>query len=449
MIAPDMAGGSSSHLSLSSSLRPYQRDGVAFLATRSSALLADEMGLGKTVQVAVALRALAKEVPAVRVLVVCPASLKWNWERELQKWANDVYAQQVTGPAQDRYFTYLLPVPVLIASYEQVRSDRDALSRVSFDLVVLDEAQRIKNSDADASLACRILARDRSWALTGTPLENAVDDMVSVFQFVRQGLLYSGMGRDDLHAAIKPFFMRRRKREVLPELPPVIEQELPLEMVGAQLEAYRRVWATRRAVLSKRGWSHGNLLALLTELKKLCNYDPVSEESVKLDALRMILEETEAAGEKVVVFSQYVQTLRWLQQKLDSVSFFFHGAMTPAQRDSTLSAFREHKGDALLLMSLKAGGVGLNIPEASVVVLYDRWWNPAVEQQAIERAHRFGRDGSLHAIRFAIQDSVEERILQVLREKEFLFDEIVEAAESADLEGPTEKYLTRILDLVD
>ena len=433
-----------SRLDLRHPLRSYQRKGVTFFLQNDSALLADEMGLGKTVQTILAIRCLAYANACDRALVVTPRSLCKNWQREFLAWAPNLLVRIVEGNARNRQAFYHLPIPVLIATYEQIRLDSDLLDRDTvFDVVVLDEAQRIKNQRLRTSLACRGIPRKRSWALTGTPVENRPDDLISIFSFVRRQLLYRGIAIGELHSRIKPFFLRRTKQDVLPELPPILIQDLNLQLRGKQLTAYEDLWQSRLRLLKSRkaGPSEGQLLALITKLKQLCNFDPESGESAKLEALLVILENLSLPDDKALVFSQYVQTLRWLSHRIQGMPHkIFHGAMGDHNRDEALRWFRESKGPCVLLMSLKAGGVGLNLQEASTVVMFDRWWNPAVEDQAMQRAHRFGRQRPLHVIRFLVDDTIEERIETLLREKRVLFTEYVEAQRTPTCElsrGPT------------
>lgn len=437
-------------LSVPYPLRQYQWDGVDFLLTNESALLADEMGLGKTVQTAIALRIALRRPDCNRALIVAPASLRINWERELQHWAPELAVRRVIGNAKDRAATYLLPVPVLITSYDQIRPDgRSIDSSVHFDIVVLDEAQRIKNAGSGAALGCRLLSRTSSWALTGTPVENSIEDLTSIFGFVKPSLLHVGMPRKMIHERIRGHFLRRRKVEVLGELPPIIAQEIPLELDGQQREAYDAVWNNREQFISSadRPISETHLLAIITKLKQICNFDPASNESAKLDALQDLFDSLQEADDKVIVFSQYVETLRWLSQRLSVPHALFHGGLMEAERERVVDQFESEPGPRAILISLKAGGVGLNLNSASTVIMFDRWWNPAVENQAIQRAHRFGRTRPLQVIRFLVEDSVEGRIAELLTRKEGLFQEYVEEAKSWQPARFSRDELRQILEL--
>jgi len=324
--------------------------------------------------------------------------------------------------------------------------DRD----INFDIVVLDEAQRIKNQTSSTSIACRGLPRTRSWALTGTPVENRPDDLLSLFSFVRRKLLFPGIAMGDLHARIKPYFLRRTKKDVLPELPPIIIQDLNLELRGNQRVAYDDLWLSRAELIRKRERyaSQGHLLSLITKLKKICNVEPDSGESVKLEALKVILENLSQPTDKALIFSQYVQTLKWLSGQLNGIPYkIFHGGMHEQDREDTIRWFRESPDSCVLLMSIKAGGVGLNLQEASLVIMFDRWWNPAVEDQAIQRAHRFGRSRPLHVVRFLVDDTIEERIDSLLKEKKNLFKEYVEGADNAEVPALSRSDLWKILGL--
>ena len=433
---------------LSSLLRPYQWDGVRFLRSNDAALLADEMGLGKTVQTAIALNVGRSEYR--RVLLIVPTSLCLNWQRELETWAPELAVRRVMGNSEDRAITYRLPIQVLIASYEQVRIDsRKFYGDVRFDLVILDEAQRIKNLNSETNLACRIIQRDRAWALSGTPLENRPSDLIAIFRFLKPQLLRLGMSRSEIHHSMAGHFMRRTKTNVSGDLPPIMLRDIRLELGKGQRRAYAQVWDSRNkgVVAPEVRTSTANMLAVLTRLKQLCNFDTSSRESVKLDVLHSLLDTIQDSSEKVLIFSQYVKTLEWLSEKIDIPHAVFHGGLPLDSREKVLHIFRNEAGPRALLLSLQAAGVGLNLQEASTVIMFDRWWNPAVENQAIQRAHRFGRRLPLQVVRFVVEDSVEERILEILHEKKTLFDEYIEAAPPFSTEGGIGENLRRILEI--
>ena len=427
-------------LNLPFPLRQYQEEGVFFLLGNESALLADEMGLGKTVQTLVAVRALISAGARRRALIVVPKSLRLNWYEEAKIWAPDLPSKIVTGNKSNRLAAYSLPFPILIATYEQIASDWKLLSNLGeeFTVAILDEAQRIKNPSSRAAWSCRLIPRQRSWALTGTPLENKVEDLHAIFRFINPDLLTGSEYRSDLHELIKPHFLRRTKSQVFPDFPEISTRDLHLSMTGAQAAAYRAEWASRHKILRRSAdWSSddtASALALITKLKQICNFDQESGDSVKLEALKLILEEVSSSGGKILIFSQYVRTLKWLKSKLSSFRLdIYSGEQDEKERNDILRTFRTSRYSCGLLISLRAGGVGLNLQEASTVVVFDRWWNPAVENQAIQRAHRFGRTEALYVVRFLVVESIEERIAEILAEKHDLFEDYVEEADSAEV----------------
>jgi SNF2 family DNA or RNA helicase len=252
----------------------------------------------------------------------------------------------------------------------------------------------------------------------------------------------------EIHDAIRNSFLRRKKDEVLGELPPIIIQDIPLELEGRQLLVYQDLWAARSDFFpSGAGRSTAAMLSLITKLKQICNFDALSGESVKLEALQFIFDSLSGPTDKVIVFSQYVQTLYWMAERVTMPFDLFHGGLSEAERDAAVSHFETGQGPRALFISLKAGGVGLNLQAASTVVLLDRWWNPAIEQQAIQRAHRFGRSRPLHVFRFLVVRSIEERIARILAEKQVLFEQYVEDAESADVEPFSRHELSWILQM--
>lgn len=418
-------------LNLPFPLREYQWEGVSFLVQNDTCLLSDEMGLGKTVQTAVSLEILYRLDKIRRVLIIVPASLKLNWLNELKKWTSTPSAQLVQGNYKDRQAYYRLPINILIASYEEIRLDvLGFVDDVEFDIVILDEAQRIKNPNSKTSLSCKLIRRKKSWALSGTPLENRIEDLLSVFNFLYFGLLNTALTKNEIQEKIQPFFLRRKKELVAKELPPIIEQEIQLQLLPNQRREYEEVLFGERSNIGSK--KQAELFAAITKLKQICNYAIHSDESAKYELLNYIIEDHIENKDKLIVFSQYVKTLEWLFEKVRDhiVSDIFWGGLDQSTREKMLADFRNYEGSRLLLISLKAGGVGLNIQEAKTVVLFDRWWNPAIELQAIHRAHRLGRERPLHVVKFVVEDSIEERIVNILSKKENLFNEYIEETEN-------------------
>ncbi len=432
-------------------LYPFQYDGVHFLFQNHSALLADEMGLGKTVQAIVALRLLLQRGLISEALVVCPASLKANWFRELNKWASDLDTVVVEGSSSTRWRMWFgYRAHVRIASYEQVRNDISDLEPQYFDLIILDEAQRIKNSETELSKAVKALSRGYSWCLTGTPLENRIEELVSVLDFVKPGLLRENMLPGIMHERMAPHFRRRRKEEVLTQLPPKRYEDSWVELTVAQRAAYKRAEEEGLFHLRELGEdiTVQHIFALLTRLKQICNFDPETGESAKLDQMYDYLDEVVENERKALVFSQYAETLKWLEGKLTRFSpLIYHGSLSQPQRDSAVRTFQQDPNRRVLLISLLAGGLGLNLQAASYVYHYDSWWNPARMSQAEDRAHRIGQQESVLVTRFLCVNTIEERIEQILKRKRRLFNEYVEGAPQAETLGLSEQELFEVIGL--
>jgi SNF2 family DNA or RNA helicase len=437
---------------------PYQMDGVAFLYPRHAAVLADEMGLGKTMQAVTAARLLLHGGEARSVLLVCPKPLVSNWHREFALWAPEIPVVVVEGDQPRRRWQWgLTDIPVKIANYEVLNRDRELFEegdrqgrRLHFDLVILDEAQRIKNRARTTWLVVRAIGRGRSWALTGTPVENCPEDLVGVFEFVSPGFLSPDMKPSRMGRTVRDYLLRRTKEQVLADLPPKLFRDAEIELTPEQRETYDLARDEGVLRLTRMGESATiqHVFELVLRLKQICNFDPATGASAKLERLEADLEEVATSGRKALVFSQWVQTLRQLAGPLARFGpVEYHGEVPASRRDEVLRRFRDDPDCHVMLLSYGAGGVGLNLQFAHYVFLFDRWWNPAVEDQAINRAHRIGVSGPITVTRFLALDTIEERIDSVLREKRELFDLILSGAEGHRRLGLTQEEIFGLFDL--
>lgn len=430
-------------------LYAYQRVGVKWLFERESALLADDMGLGKTVQAITAFRALIRRGLALQALVICPKSVLTNWMRELERWSPELVAVRVHGGQQARHIAwraYVGKCHVLVTTYETVRQDRETIRGRTFDLVVADEVQRIKNPGIDTSRAVRSLVARRRWGLSGTPMENKPEDVVSVFGFIKPGLFQASegpfFGTQALRERIGPYVLRRSKEEALPDLPETVEDTIWLDLTEAQRRAYDR--AETQGIVSlrqTRDVTVVNVLALIQQLKQICNFDLETGESTKLEFLQEeFLEKACQDDGKALIISQYVRTLENLAGHLDKYKpHLYTGELSTAQRDKIVGEFQFDEAHKLLLLSLRAGGQGLNLTRANYALLFDRWWNPAVEDQAVARLIRIGQIKTVFVTRLMCQNTIEERIEQILNRKRVHFHEVFD--ELTDV-SPEERVLS-------
>jgi len=448
---------------------PYQYEGIAWLFAQKSALLADEMGLGKTMQTITALRLLLRAGQARRILLCCPKPLIPNWQREFTLWAEELPITTLEGNGPRRRAIWQIPGSIiLLANYEVVVRDfaqmqaelsldnpelRDGLGRIrkrrktdtqptghstldaglstlpNFDLVVLDEAQRIKNRESTTAQVIRDIPRKRSLCLTGTPIENRPEELASLFEFM--GVIPPA-GNPDLRQLSKlseDFILRRTKDLVATDLPPRLDRDEIIELTPAQKIAYEQAEKDGVMHLDEMGEqiSIQNVFELVLRLKQIANQDPLTRESCKLDRLKADMEEIAASGGKAILFSQWTKTIDWLAARTrDYGCLVYHGGIPTSKREPILDQFKHDPDSHLLLMSYGTGAVGLNLQFAGYVFLYDRWWNPAVEDQAINRAHRIGATASQIIVsKFICQDTIEERIDLVLKQKRKLFQRVL------------------------
>jgi SNF2 family DNA or RNA helicase len=455
--------------------RDYQKRGFSWLVflhnIGTGGILADDMGLGKTLQtIAMLVWLKSKSKGHKPTLVVAPTSVVPNWAREIEKFAPSLTTLLWQGPDRHDNKDDLEEVDVVITSYALLRRDEELLQSTDFRYVILDEAQHIKNPLSATARAAKKLGSDRRLALTGTPIENRLSEIWSIMDFVSPGLLGSLKTFEDkyarpvergdqetiqkLRAIIRPFVLRRTKSEVAPELPAKIEQEMVVPLSDEQAKLYKQMLAQVRASLlsevEKQGVAKAQIqiLAALTRLRQAA-CDPRltkmnardgewnDETSGKLSALREILQEAKAGGHRVLVFSQFVEMLQLIRKALDQdgVRYEYLDGSTK-DRQERVDHFNTDEDVDAFLISLKAGGTGLNLTGADTVVHFDPWWNPAVEDQATDRAHRIGQSKVVSVYRLIAKGTVEEKILQLSGKKRDLMSNVLNT-EGTPLKGLT------------
>ncbi len=423
---------------------PYQLEGIAFLMPRFGALLADEMGLGKTAQAILALRLLFHSGEIRTGLVVCPKPLMHNWARELKQWAPDIPFETFEGDPEQRRATWLVSnCPLKLINYETLTRDAElsAHPQVFFDVVVLDEAQRIKNKESKTAQIVRGIPRARSWALTGTPIENHPDDLVNIFGFVDPGRIPPDTPPRRIPGYTADCILRRTKDVVQSDMPPKIIRDLEVELTPAQRAAYVRAETEGVVHLNELGETITvqHVFQLVMRLKQICNFDPLTGESAKMDQLLADMEEVADNKRKAIIFSQWVEPLQVLAQALEPYGpLQYHGKIPQAERTPILDRFRNDDSCHVLLMSYGTGSVGLNLQFTNYVFLFDRWWNPAVEDQAINRAHRIGQKNPVTVTRFKTSETIEHRIAEILESKRKVFNDILAQADKPAALGLSE-----------
>jgi superfamily II DNA or RNA helicase len=441
-------------------LRDYQREGLAwfhFLEQFSlGGCLADDMGVGKTIQVLALLeerrqQAANANAPSPQTLVVAPKSVIFNWRQETARFTPNLKVHEYAGPG--RSLADAADADLVLTTYGTLRRDIVKLQGRHFDYAVLDEAQNIKNPGTATAKAARLLNADHRLALTGTPVENHLGELWSIFEFLNPGMLgasslwHSTSGavselddqtRDTLHHALSPYILRRTKAQVAPELPERLEQTIYCEFEPAQRRKYDELRDHYRNALLGRidnvGLSRSKMqiLEALLRLRQaachpaLLDKERISAASAKFDALIPMLEEIIEEGHKALIFSQFTSLLALLRPKLEKRHWDYEYLDGKTRdRESRVGRFQAEPGCHLFLISLKAGGLGLNLTAADYVFLLDPWWNPAVEAQAIDRAHRIGQTRNVFAYRLIARDTVEEKVLELQKTKRALADAII------------------------
>lgn len=409
----------------------FQYAGIAFLFPRHSAILADEMGLGKTMQAITSVRMLLRSGCIQNVLLICPKPLVTNWQREFKTWAPEITVAVVKGNQNQRAWHWKSnQAMVKLANYELLTRDELHVNDPahSYDLVILDEAQRIKNKSNATSQVVQQIPRKRSWALTGTPIENGIEDLVGICEFAAKGAVTSGMTPREVRVQVKDLILRRTKDLVMTDLPPRLMRDAEMALSPDQQLTYDGAENDGVMRLDEMGdeLTIKHVFELVLRLKQICNFDPATGSSSKLERLKADLEEVASSGQKAIVFSQWVSTLEKIGQRiLEHKPLEYHGRIPSKRRDPILEEFKNNPQRKVLLMSYGAGAVGLNLQFCRYVFLFDRWWNPAVEDQAINRAHRIGAAGSVTITRMIMADTIEQRIHEILEAKRELFREIL------------------------
>jgi SNF2 family DNA or RNA helicase len=442
-------------MDLESILRDYQKRGYQWMKTIASygfgGILADDMGLGKTLQ---SITFILSELPDIRkkklpVLIVCPSSLTYNWLSEIDKFASNMHAVVVDGNKTERLKIQksVTEMDVVITSYPLLRRDIKWFEKQPFHTVFFDEAQAFKNPATQTARASKRILADHRFALTGTPVENSLEDLWSIFNVVFpelfQGLKeYSNLTEKTIARRVRPFLLRRMKEDVLSELPEKIETMESVDLLPEQKKLYAAYLAKLRHDTLKHldkdtlRKNRIKILAGLTRLRQICCHpslfvDGYKGSSAKFEQLMQIVEQSKLSGRRVLIFSQFTKMLNLIGRDLSikGMPFFYLDGKTPSEkRVEICKRFNGGERD-LFLISLKAGGTGLNLTGADTVILYDIWWNPAVEEQAADRAHRIGQTNVVQVIKLVARGTVEEKMNELQEKKRHMIEEIIDSKE--------------------
>ena len=464
-------------------LRDYQKEGVKWLYTiykcDLGGILADEMGLGKTLQAIIFLRKLIAEKPDAKILIVSTTSLVYNWEKEFQKFAPELKYIAVAESKKKRQeiMQNFDNYNIFITTYGLVRNDNDEYEYKDFEVCIIDEAQAIKNYQAGMTKEIKKIKARTKIALTGTPLENSVLELWSIFDFIMPGYLNSivrfreaygikdvdkdSLKRlDNLNYQIRPFILRRKKKEVSKELPDKIEQIEYLDMSEMEKAMYQSLVEDTKEeidnVIASEGFSKARfkIVTLLTRLRQLCISPALldkdyTEDSIKIKRLLEIVKELIKDNHKILIFSSFKGAVELVKKKFDEESisnYVIDGSVSGKDRVMLVDAFNKDKTSCFLI-TLKSGGTGLNLTSADIVIHLDVWWNPQVENQATDRAHRIGQTKKVTVLKLINKGTVEEKIIELQEKKRILSDNLIEGKNTATLDTLTEEELTNLLSI--
>ncbi|MFN3410637.1 MAG: SNF2-related protein [Exilispira sp.] len=438
-------------------LRGYQKFGFFWFhflkEFNFGGILADDMGLGKTLQVLTFIKSLDSAKPS---LIICPTSLLFNWENEINKFFPNTKILTVKGNINERKtaISHINRYEIVITSYSLIRNDIELYEIYDFECIVLDEANHIKNPNTNVSNAVKQLNGNYRFVLTGTPVENNLAELWSIFSFVSPMLLgkfkpfkdyyidnYTDDKLEELKSKISPFILRRVKDDVLKELPPKIIQTFNSELTEVQKSMYQEILLEVKENIMNRIRRDGlqkskiHILTALLKLRQIANHPGLlnrallnkEEVSGKTELLKEILIESIDSGHKIIIFSQFTQMLSILEKVIKSLEFdysYLDGSIPENKRQEEVRKFKQ-TNVPIFLISLRAGGYGLNLPEADIVVIFDPWWNPMVEMQAIDRCHRIGQTKTVNVYKLISNNTVEEKILQLQEKKKKLFESVM------------------------
>lgn len=463
-------------------LRDYQKEGVKWLNTiykcDLGGILADEMGLGKSLQTIIFIKQILKEKNDAKIIIVVPTSLIYNWQKEFEKFAPNLKYVVVAESKQKRkeIFAKKDEYNIFITSYGLIRNDKDEYENVDFELCVVDEAQNIKNHQALMTKEIKKIKAKCKIALTGTPLENNVTELWSIFDFIMPGYLnsvikfrekYNIKDVDDeslkvlknLNYQIKPFILRRKKQDVVKSLPDKIENKIYIDLPEKQKMLYLKVLNDTKKemdeMINEGGFqkSRMKILQLLMKLRQICidpnvMYDNYEGESIKIEELQRIVKENIENGHKILIFSSFKRVLEKVKNEFDknNISYYMiDGSVKSKERMKMVESFNQDDTNCFLI-TLKSGGTGLNLTGADVVIHLDIWWNPQVENQATDRTHRIGQTKTVSVIKLITKGTIEERIIELQEKKRILSENLLDGKnDSENLSSLTEKDIRKLL----
>ncbi len=465
-------------------LREYQKEGVKWLYSiykcNFGGILSDEMGLGKTIQTIMFLKLLLNEKKDAKILIVTPTSLIYNWQKEFDKFGSNISYEIISESKEKRLESINKNSNVFITTYGMLRRDKEIYEEKNYDLIIIDEAQNIKNPRAGISLALKSINANVKIALTGTPIENSVTEVWSIFDFIMPGFLntlskfqnkFNFKELDNntnnklstLNKIIAPFILRRKKKDVLKDLPSKMENNIYIDLPQKQKELYafevNNSMKEYENIVQKEGFQKARfkILQLLTRLRQICIeprllFDNYEDESVKMEEVLNLLHSYIDNNHKILIFTSFKSALEILKKKLDEENisnYVIDGSVSSKDRINLVDAFNKDNTNVFLI-TLKAGGTGLNLTSADVVIHLDLWWNPQVENQATDRAHRIGQTKNVEVIKLICKGTIEEKIIELQEKKKILSDSLIDSkSENIALSKLTENDIKNLLSITE